>query len=372
MRAAACLALGVALACAGVSRAADTLRVATYNADLSRSGPGLLLRDILAEDTQVTSAARVIARVRPDILLITKFDFDYDQVALSAFAELLAARDTRYPHRFALLPNTGMRTGRDMDGDGRRATPDDAQGWGRFAGEAGMAVLSRLPIAAQQARDFSDFLWRDLPDSLINAGPTPPAPARAIQRLSTTGHWDVPVRLPDGRRLNLLAFYATPPVFGGDGKINARRNHDEVRFWSLLLDGRLPFAPPEPPFVILGDSNLDPNDGDGMNAAMRRLLDHPALQDPRPLGAGGAAADDGPLNAAHTGDPALDTTHWPQSDGPGNLRVDYVLPSADLEVVDAGVFWPAPGSPQHALLGRGEAAASRHRLVWVDIALADR
>jgi len=56
---------------------------------------------------------------------------------------------------------------------------------------------------------------------------------------------------------------------------------------------------------------------------------------------------------------------WPDEDGPGNLRVSYVLPSRDLQVRDAGVLWPAPGAP----LAEAVAAASRHRLVWVDLAL---
>ena len=51
--------------------------------------------------------------------------------------------------------------------------------------------------------------------------------------------------------------------------------------------------------------------------------------------------------------------------GPGNLRVDYVLPSATLAVSGAGVFWPAPGDPAAGVA----ATASRHRLVWVDIVL---
>jgi hypothetical protein len=51
---------------------------------------------------------------------------------------------------------------------------------------------------------------------------------------------------------------------------------------------------------------------------------------------------------------------WPNV---GRLRVDYVLPSAGLEVLDSGVFWPAADAPDHATVS----AASRHRLVWVDI-----
>ena len=51
-------------------------------------------------------------------------------------------------------------------------------------------------------------------------------------------------------------------------------------------------------------------------------------------------------------------------EAPGNLRVDYVLPSAGLEITGAGVFWPVEGEPGAALIG-----ASDHRLVWVDVTL---
>jgi hypothetical protein len=351
-------------------RAPDQLRIATYNAALSRDGPGLLLRDILrGDDAQIAAVADVIAHVAPDILLLTAIDHDGTLAALHAFAAELAARGASYPHRFAFAPNAGQPSGLDLDGDGRTGTPDDAHGHGDFAGAKGMAILSRLPIDPDEARDFSGFPWRDLPGALYPADGAPePEQAQAVQRLSSTGHWDVPVVLPDGARLHLLAFYASPPVFGGPGARNLRRNHDEVRFWQLFLDGALPMAPPDAPVVLLGDSNLDPLDGDGRGAAMAALLSHPALRDPAPRSAGGPLAT-GPRDAGHRGDPGLDTVHWPQANGPGNLRVDYVLPDARLRVVDAGVFWPGPDTPEAALLGTGEAAASRHRLVWVDIAL---
>ena len=53
--------------------------------------------------------------------------------------------------------------------------------------------------------------------------------------------------------------------------------------------------------------------------------------------------------------------------GPGNLRVDYVLPSRSLRIADSAVFWPAPGQPYADLV-----AASDHRLVWVDVLLGRR
>ena len=335
---------------------------------MSRKGPGLLLKDILGgKDRQIAAAASVIADAAPDILLLTGFDYDLDGTALAAFEARIAAIGQGYPHRFALRPNTGMATGIDLDGDGKAGGPRDAQGFGRFAGEGGMAILSRYEIAAGGVADLSDFLWRDLPGGLIDGAGLSDA-ARAVQRLSTTGHWAVPVDLPGGRRLTLLAWYATPPVFDGPEDRNGRRNRDEAAFWLRYLDGALPMAPPDAPFVLLGDANLDPVDGDGRADALGALLADPRLTDPAQASAGAAraAAEQGGANAGQKGDPARDTADWPDDPaGPGNLRVDYVLPSADLEVAGGGVWWPAPGEA-----GAGAAAeASRHRLVWVDITL---
>lgn len=342
------------------------IRIATINVNLRRRGPGLLLRDIEAgRDAQVRATVALLAALEADVLLLTAVDHDFRLRALSALAARLAEAGQQYPYLFALSPNSGMATGLDMDGDGRLGTPDDAQGYGAFAGASGMALLSRLPVAAEGVRDFSSFLWRDLPGAWLPDHPLPEE-VLVVQRLSSTGHWEVPLALPSGGELRLLAFHASPPVFGGPGDRNLRRNHDEVRFWSLLLDGALPMVPPEPPFVLLGDANLDPNDGDGVGAAMAALLAHPALQDPAPRSVGGAEAG---ADRVRRGDPGLHTTDWPQARGPGNLRVDYVLPSAGLRVVDAGVFWPARDDPARALLAEEVTGMTRHRAVWVDLDL---
>ncbi|MFP4275370.1 MAG: endonuclease/exonuclease/phosphatase family protein [Paracoccaceae bacterium] len=335
---------------------AEPLRIATFHVDLPRAGPGLLLRDILRGDPQVEAVARIVAENAPDALLLTDFDYDHGLAALRAFRDVVGQAGHAMPHLFALRPNTGMATGLDMDGDGRTGTPRDNQGFGRFAGEGGMAILSRLPVEAAGVRDFSDLLWRDLPGALLpetaEGAPFLAPRVLEVQRLSTTGHWVVPLRMPDGSTMHLLAFDATPPVFDGPEDLNGRRNHDELRFWQLFLDGAFG-PPPSGRFVILGNANLDPEDGEGRRAAIRALLADPRLQDPRPASAGGAAVAD----PAHRGNPALDTVDW---DGPepGNLRVDYVLPSADWRVTGAGVVWPGDGTAE---------AASRHRLVWVDL-----
>lgn len=341
-----------ALALLASPGAAETLRIATWNVGLDRTGPGLLVQDLAkGEDPQIAAMVRVLVDLDADVLLLTAVDYDRGGVALRLLAEDLAAAGVEYPHRFAFRPNTGTQTGMDVDGNGRTGDPRDAQGFGLFSGQGGMAILSRLPLDEAAARDFSGFLWRDLPGGLSRDPPD----LTGVQRLATTGFWDVPV-LTGAGPLHLLAWHATPPVFDGPEDRNGRRNHDEALFWTQFLDGALPMAPPEGPLVVIGDGNLDPADGDGLREGIGALLAHPALRDPAPKGGHGR------VEPGHAGDPALDTVIY---DDLGGLRLDYVLPSALLEVTGAGVLWPAESDP----LWPDLVAASRHFPVWIDIAL---
>jgi hypothetical protein len=331
--------------CSASLAAADTLRLAVLNTGLSRDGPGLLLRDIRRGEADVLAVRDLVAEAEPDILLLLRVDYDLDGLALAAFAERLAEGGHEMPHRFALRPNSGWATGLDLDGDGRTNTPDDAQGFGRFAGEGGMAILSRLPIEEPGVRDHSRFLWRDVPGALIpvrDGQPFPSAEVFAVQRLSSTGHWEVPVVTASGARLTLLTWHAGPPAFGGAEARNRRRNHDETVFWTHLLNGALPMPPPPRPFVIMGSSNLDPEAGDGIRSAMQDLLAHPSLQDPHPTG-----------RRPGTDAESVATAWWPR--GPGALRVSYILPSVGLEIKDTGLLW-SEQVPTHAL-------------VWLDVVL---
>ncbi len=305
----------------------------------------MLLRDILrGEDAQIAATVAVVGRVNPDVLVLTDFDYDLDGAALAAFA---AQFDPPYPHWFAALPNTGMATGLDLDRNGRVGEPRDAQGYGRFAGDGGMAVLSRHPIDADAVTNLSDILWRDLPGAVlpvVDGEPFLSDDVLAVQRFSTSGHWIVPVVPQEGPPLSVMAFAATPPVFDGPEDRNGLRNRDELRLWEVVLDGG--FGPVAEWFVIAGNANLDPMDGQGDSQAMAAFLADHRLQDPLP---------------------AHDTADWPEEEGPGNLRVSYVLPSANWQVAGAGVFWPAPGDYDAALLGSDGMAAGPHHLVWVDI-----
>jgi hypothetical protein len=370
--------IGATLALLPLVAAAETVRVATYNVGLARDGPGLLLHELeTGPEAQVEAVMAVIRTVRPDVLLLTRFDHDLAGRALDVFRARLAEGPDgiEYPFAFHAPVNAGVPSGRDLDGDGLVMGPGDALGWGRFPGHGGMALLSRLPIDEGSARTFRELAWTALPDALLpegeDGGPWPDAEGRAALRLSSRSHWDVPVALPGGGRLHLLASNPTPPLFDGPEGANRRRNHDEIRFWTLYLGGAAfrddqgrEAGPPRTPVVVLGDLNADPRDGAGLREGIAGLLASPALQDPAPSSLGGAEGRAEGANAGHAGPPALDSADW-RDDGPGNLRVDYVLPSASLGVAGAGVFWPPADDPMAATA----AAASDHRLVWVDIAL---
>ncbi len=381
--AAALLALGVASGARAEPLpppAEGSVRVAAFNASLSRAGAGVAWKDVAEGDAQPRAVAEIIRRVRPDVLLVLELDHDLEGRALGALAALIAedgaAPGVDYRHRLAAPMNTGVPTGLDLDGDGAAAGPSDAQGWGRFPGQYGMALLSRLPI--EGLRSFRRLLWAEMPGSLMPGAGMPEA-AAMVQRLSSKSHWDVTLRLPGGETFHLLASHPTPPVFDGPEDRNGRRNHDEIRFWIDYVSGedwmtddagRRDGLAPGAAFVVAGDLNADPADGEARRAAIAALLSHPRVQDPAPrsAGAASAAAAQGGANARHRGDPALDTADWRDKPEPGNLRVDYVLPSTDWEVTAAGVFWPAPGAPGAALVEGGRRpASSDHRLVWVDL-----
>lgn len=276
------------------------------------------------------------------MLLLLDVDHDGGLAALTALSEALTEIGAPYPHRFAAAPNSGVPTGVDLDGDGRSWRARDAHGYGLFTGQAGMAVLSRVPIGA--VRDHSGLRWTSLPGNAAE-GVTPEA-ARETLRLHSVAAWDVELLTPDGP-LHLLASHASPPVFDGPEDRNGLRNADELRFWRLYLDGQVAGGPgfaPETPFVLAGTFNVDPERGEGRREAIDAILSDPRLQDPRPLGPFGAA-----------------TADWDEP-APGRLRVDYILPSANLAVTGSAILWPLDGA-----LADAADTASDHRLVWVDL-----
>jgi hypothetical protein len=374
-------------------RAAD-VRFATFNASLNRNTEGELIADLSTPaDVQAQTVAEIIQRVRPDVLLINEFDFDAQGTAAQLFQQNYlsvahnGADPITYPYRFVAPSNTGIPSGFDLDNSGMVGGGNDAFGFGAFPGQFGMVVYSRYPIEAKQARTFQNFLWQDMPGALLPDDPATPAPADwyspdelDVFRLSSKSHWDLPVRIDD-EVVHLLASHPTPPVFDGPEDRNGTRNFDEIRFWADYVtggrtsryiyddDGRVGGLPRGASFVIVGDQNSDPLDGDSIPGAAQQLLEHPRVNvsvTPDSEGAVEQSALQGGANLTHQSDPRFDTADFADT-APGNLRADYVLPSSQLHIEDAGVFWPLADDPLFRLVGTFPFPSSDHRLVWVDV-----
>lgn len=398
--AAATIGAGAAVAAPPAGAGTTDLRVATYNLSLNRNVEGQLVTDLsTTTNAQAKTVAEIIQRANPDVVLLNEFDFDDEGEAAALFRENYlevsqgGADPVVYPYAYVAPSNTGIASGFDLNNDGAIVTTpgapgygDDAFGFGAFEGQFGMAVLSKYPIDTDAVRTFQHFLWKDMPGALLPDDPNTPAAADwysagelAVFRLSSKSHWDLPIDV-NGNTVHALVSHPTPPVFDGPEDRNGLRNHDEIRFWAdyvtagpasrYITDdaGQAGGLKPGESFVILGDQNADPLDGDSVDVAIHQLLDHPRITDPQPTSAGAAEASDlqGGANLTHEGDPSLDTADFADT-APGNLRADYVLPSRDLRVQDAAVFWPVEDDPLSSLTGTFPFPSSDHRLVWVDV-----
>jgi phosphodiesterase/alkaline phosphatase D-like protein len=375
--------------------AANTdVRFATFNASLNRNTAGELVADLLTpDDPQAKKAAEIIQRTNPDVLLVNEFDFDASGRAADLFRENYleisqnGAEPVYYPFVYVAPSNTGVPSGFDLNNNGTIGGGDDAYGFGDFPGQFAMVLFSKYEIVTEDVRTFQRFLWKDMPGALLPDDASTAAPndwyspeELGAFRLSSKSHWDVPINV-NGTVIHALVSHPTPPVFDGVEDRNGKRNHDEIRFWadyvtpeagSYIYDD-IEFAaagnttpsaaggglPAGERFVIMGDNNADPLDGDSVANAANLFLTNAYINTAvTPSSVGGIEnADVGQL-----GNPAFDTSDF--GNPPGNLRVDYVLPSKNLDILDAAVFWPAAADPLSALV-----SASDHRLVWVDVAI---
>ena len=386
---------------------AAAIRVATYNIEDVRTSD---VKD--PDQPRLKKAAALIQRIRPDVLLIGEMAYDQPGAPDVADGESSGLNGQRFADHFLAIAqapglepiryrafsaptNTGLASGYDLDRSGEAVTaypapapsnPDgtagpqteagrrygnDSWGFGTFPGQYGMTLLVRegLEVLEDSVRTFRLLPWQAMPDAELPINPTTGEPWYAGVtgrrfRFSSKSHWDVPVRLPNGAVLHILASHPTPPAFDGEEGRNKRRNRDEIRFWKDYLDGadyirddssQAGGLAPDVPFVIVGDLNADPDEGSSMgNPVGEFLLDHPRIN-----GRFTPVADSAGQAAYPELDPD-DTARW-------GLRVDYVLPSTDLRVLGGEVVRPAPADTTDADTAGVE--PSDHFLVWLDLAV---
>ncbi len=356
-------------------------RFATFNTALNRNEATKLITELSTPDNQQAKyVAEIIQRINPDVLALQEFDYDEGGKALQLFQENYfhvsqnGARPIDFKYTYVVPSNTGIPSGMDLDKDGKNDSPGDALGFGCHPGQYAFAILSKYPIQWDNIRTFQKFLWKNMPDAKLPKNPATgemwySADALNIFRLSSKNHIDLPIKLPTGI-IHLIVAHPAPPVFDGEENRNKLRNFDEIRLLAdyitpanYLYDdkGQRGGLDSTAHFVIMGDMNADPIDGNSADNAINQLLKHKRIcQAPTPKSTGGKET----LFQGQKGNPAHHTTSW-------GLRVDYVLPSKTLKVHASGIFWPDSSDPLHYLVEKkGDIeASSDHRLVWVEIAL---
>jgi uncharacterized repeat protein (TIGR01451 family) len=394
----------------------SNIRFSQFNASLNRNIEGQLFADLSTPNsTQAKAVAEIIQLNNPDVLLIN--EFDYASANPLQVIQLLqqnylgisqnGATPVHYPYVYIAPSNTGISSGFDLNNNGAAVTTlgtpgygDDAFGFGNFPGQFGMLLLSKYPIDTPNVRTSQNFLWKDMPGNLLTSDPTVDNPATAVNenlngfysadeinalRLSSKSHWDVPI-IVNGVTVHVLVSHPTPPTFDGTEDRNGKRSHDEIRFWSdYITPGQGSYIYDDKGgkggialgsnFVIMGDQNADPLDGDSFDNAIRQLLQNPNVNTnatPSSLGAAQQATLQGGANANQKGNPSFDTADFSDI-APGNLRTDYVLPSANLNIARSAVFWPENTDPNFPLVGTFNASlpggfpSSDHRLVYADV-----
>jgi endonuclease/exonuclease/phosphatase family metal-dependent hydrolase len=407
----------------GTAMQSIDMRIATFNVSMGLQQEHQLGQALShGEDSRLRKVAEILQRVRPDIVLLNEFDYDPDSDAAGLFNQNYLLRSQngqpviQYPYSFRAPVNTGLDSGLDLDGDGTFEEPEDAFGYGAFPGQYGMLVLSRFPILSEKSRTFQNLPWSALPAARRPRNPDGSDyysdEIWSHMRLSSKSHWDVVIDI-EGREFHLLAYHPTPPVFDGPEDRNGLRNFDETRFWleylqadssGALVDdaGAAGGLASGSVFVIAGDLNADPFDGDSVKGAINQLLSSPMIDSScLPTSAGGpeASALQGEVNLSHQGDPAADTSDF-NDKYVGNLRLDYLLPSRGLAIRGCGVFWPGsqdssqdthdsskdthkqssedthkPSGDTHHLVEEPSGdthnlvEVSDHRMVWMDISL---
>jgi len=376
------------------------LRIATFNVSMealnyvdkeatsssaNNNAAGNELAQALQQSSlQIRNIAEIIQRINPDIILLNEFDrVDDSHKNIRTFINQYLAHEQNgqasvdYPYFYQGEVNTGVKINADINHDGKsNQQPADTHGFGYFEGHYGMVLLSKYPINEESIRTFQYFKWRDMPNASKPIDPSTNQPWYSEQtwqalRLSSKSHWDIPVNV-NGKTIHILASHPTPPVFDGPEDRNGKRNHDEIRFWVDYINGeqghyiyddlgKKGSLAVQQAFVLLGDQNASTINGNAIatkgSQGIYALLNSEKIQDPMPSSLGGKQHDTNNKNAKYY------TAHW-------GMRPDYVLPSTyGFTLIDSGVYWPEKQQESYRLI-KNRQASSDHRLVWVDVELA--
>ncbi|MFC3093479.1 endonuclease/exonuclease/phosphatase family protein [Alteromonas sediminis] len=380
-------------------------------------------RSLAERVIQIRNVAAIIQKVRPDVLLLNEFNNDGEgknnQALVGFLRNYLAVSQSlnsvdggewlepiTYPYIENYATNTGLNAGIDLNNNGySKNDPNDAYGFGFYHGHYAFALLSKFEIDSENTRTFQTFKRKDLPDAvnpkIVLCDGKSPIPEGMkcgdtwfseqqwqTLRLSSKNHVDAPIRIPTPNgtvTVNALLSHPTPPAFDTVTDNNKYRNSAENLFWYHYLNGHQGIyddagkseAFNGESFVIMGDLNADITWGtttDPRFNGIQQLMAHERVH-----------KDVAQLNGAFipTSLGALEEPNRRQHPHPQirtatfGSRVDYAVPSANLKVIDSGVYWAAEHAPGRLLFndkrigkrGADKEVSSDHRLVWVTVEL---
>ncbi|HEY5933916.1 MAG TPA: endonuclease/exonuclease/phosphatase family protein [Kofleriaceae bacterium] len=341
-----------------------------------------------ANHRQVKAATEIIARFDAEILSINEIQYDLagvptadlpgaaqrtlGSVAIDGepagnaarLAERIASVDPELDYKYSamFLGNSGFAFSGNTGGHAEL----DMRGFGEFPGRFNSALLSKHPILADDVRAIHDYRWSALPGNSIDEIKTTLGIAIPDDfPLFEKALFIVPVDV-DG---NVIHFVLAHPVSAGFSAMNPYRNRDELRAIALFLSGELPGVEPLPDgahFVVVGDLNADPEDGDGDRAGISALIEHPLVDAHFPIGRGGSEGTHPERNTFLSG---CGRETGPIVTNPATklqLQLDYLLTSATLgEPLASSVFWPH--HVNDAASYELTCFASDHRYVWMDL-----
>ena len=406
-----------------LTKAQQDALIASYNSD--RSSMNAADKETAKKVIQIRNVAETIQRTNPDVFILAEFNNNgsgTDTAAIDGFQSnylgLAQGDDTQavtYAYRRNFATNTGLQLGMDLDLDGKVDNgANDAAGYGVYHGQYAFAVFSKFPVDDANTRTFQNFKWKDMPgeenikiDNCSDASKIPAGKACGDSwytaadwnklPLSSKNHVDLPILVPTGEGVETVHFlvsHPAPPIFDNVAGHNTKRNRAEVDFWndyianeSYIYDDKSVNGGLEngAKFIIAGDLNADPLNGDGDRTAITELLNNSLVNNsatvgnmkPTSFGAEEFLTSSECSRGCNASDPNSITNI-------SSLRLDHVIPSANLEVTDSGVFWPASHEPGYHLVydnenelndsGEpevGKGVSSDHRLVWVDVTVTE-
>lgn len=372
---------------------------------------------------QIRNVAAIIQKNRPDVLLLTEFNNDgsaKNMAALTGFQQhylnepqsinsvdgggMLAP--ISYPFVENYATNTGFDPNLDLSNTNSPTfNPDDAYGFGFYHGHYAFALMSKFPIDTKNTRTFQTFKRKDLPSAVnptINKCNDPlkiPAglacgdkwftPEKWAQlRLSSKNHVDAPILIPTSngtKTIHALISHPTPPAFDSVSDNNKYRNSEEIKFWDHYISGDDFFYDDKgikggfsgQSFVIMGDLNADPAYGtstDPLYNGIQMLTNNPKVN--LPVSQTNALLT--PTSHGAAQEPNEKKHPYPETrTSTFGSRVDYAIPSADLTVINTGVYWQAENEPGRLLFndprvgnrGKDKEVSSDHRFVWSTISI---